>query len=292
MKRLLVWLLILALMLPASACAGGLGGLKENGKLSALTGEKADPYYVPDPAMYYDVGAGEVIERDYAFTEDFICTVYAYPLPEFDYAFEYCDAAETLGFVTEYVRVEGYEAIKLSLEDGRYALLIPDFDGTMLMLVQNGLSYGVPNSDRFYLSVTRNGEPLSCVFQDGEISCRKVTSADETQYDIEITGTFSNADISTLVLRFPYDLEPGDYSSARYSKLKSELYLYTEEEGRLVDYGSEQNRLTSEKDYLSLWIFSMYESEEGLVIGGEFYGLFDDGNIFYNDGMFHILLKE
>ena len=292
MKRLLVWLLVLALLLPASACAGGLGGLKENEDLSAFTGEKADPYYVLDPAPFFDVGAGKVIERDYEFTENFICTVYAYPLPELDYTFEYCDAAERLGFVTEYVTVEGYEAIKLSLEDGRYALLVPDFDGAMLMLVQNGLSYGAPNSDQFYLSVTRNGEPLSCIFQDAESSCRKVTSADETQYSIEITSTFSIADISTLALRFPYDLVPGDLFSEAYNRLKNELYLYTEEEGQLVDYDSEQNRLTSEKDYLSMYISSMYESEEGLVIGGEFFGLFDGGSISYMDGMFHILLKE
>lgn len=293
MKRILALGLALALLLPAAACAGGLGGLGGAG-LAGLAGEQSDDVFVPDAGE--QIGAvGEVIQENYQFSEDYVCTAYSYPDSPADaeaFKTEYLGEAAVNGLHTEAVTVEGYEGYKLTAEDGRYALVFPYYGDGMLVLVENGLSYGMPHAQDCYLSFKRNGRAFSYTF-DGEVSCKEARRSTGTSRSFEISCYFTRADITLFTLRFPNHVKPSTYLSVDRDRLIDGLYLDTAEEGSLVFYDSpNHHQMESSKDFFTLRINSMYESADGLVIGGEFSGSFQRGEITYTDGLFRVICDD
>ncbi|MCI6378285.1 MAG: hypothetical protein MR842_11130 [Clostridiales bacterium] len=291
MKRMAALTLALAMLLPALACASGLSGLSGGGLsgLSGLSGEANG--VVPDPAE--SLGQeGKILKENYQFAAGYVCTAYAYPLPGDADAFKaaYAKQAKENGFAVDEVAVEGYGALKLSLSDGTYALLIPDFDGAMLLLVQNGMTFGEPKPEGFYLSMKRNGRELEATFGSRETSCKEVTRSKGTSRSFEINFRFSRAEITLFTLRFPSYAQAGDTFYVTKDSLIDGLYLYTSEEGSLVFYDSpDHHKMKNGKDYFRVQITDMYNTPDGLVIEGEFDGSFNKGGTLYTDGSFRVL---
>jgi len=281
-------ILVLAVLLPAAACATGLSGLGGGG-LSGLT-DGADGV-VPDPAELLG-REGKVLQENYQFAAEYICTAYTYPLPEDMDAFKaaYAKQAEESGFAVNETGVEGYGALKLSLSDGTYALLLPDFDGVALLLVQNGMTFGEPKPEGFYLSMKRNGRELSVSFGSHETSCKEVSRLTGTSRSFQIEYYFSRAEITLFQLCFPSYAQAGDTFYVTKDSLLDGLYLYTNEEGSLVFYDSPyHHQMKNSKDYFRVQITGMYSTSDGLVIEGTFDGSFNKGKTLYTDGSFRVL---
>ena len=99
MKRFLTLCLLVALLLPCCAGASGLPDLGGSGL--PVIGVTNDPSagYLPDPADI--LGAkGETYATNYAYTSDYVCTVYLYGLPKDVDGFlrQYNEKAASLGF--------------------------------------------------------------------------------------------------------------------------------------------------------------------------------------------------
>ena len=290
-KRMLALILALAVLLPAAACAAGLSGLGGGG-LSGLNGLSggADGV-VPDPAELLG-REGKVLQENYQFAAEYICTAYTYPLPEDMDAFKaaYAKQAQENGFSVAETQVEGYGALQLSLSDGTSALLVPDFDGAALLLVQNGMTFGEPKPEGFYLSMKRNGRELKATFGSNETSCKEVSRLTGSSRSFQIEYYFSRAEITLFQLCFPSYAQAGDTFYVTKDSVIDGLLLYTNEETFLVFYDdSYGHQMKNSKDYFRVQITDMYSTPDGLVIEGTFDGSFNKGETLYTDGSFRVL---
>lgn len=298
MKRMLALVIALAFAFPALAYAddssgGGLSGLlggeTTGGGLSGLLGEEGDFGVVPDPAEWTGQ-EGTIIQEEYLFSAGYICTAYSYPLADDAFFEAYIQRAEQNGFSVSTQIVEDYEVLKLSLDSGAYALLFPNVDGGMLLLVQEGMTFGQPEPEGFYLSMERNGRELFAEFGDNETSCKEVTGSIGTSRSFEIMYYFERAEITLFVLRFPNYAQAGDEFYVTKDHLIDGLYLYTSEEGSLVFYDSGyHHQMLNGKDYFRVKITDMYKTSDGLVFEGEFDGSFNKGETLYTNGSFRVL---
>jgi len=287
-KQLLAFLLALVLALPAPVCASGLSGLGGDGLSGLHAGESG---VLPDPGEILGE-EGSIVKENYSFAANYLCTAYAYPLAKDADAFrqEYISRARRGGFAAEETTVEGYDALRLALPDGAYALLLPDFDGQMLLLVQKGMAFGQPKPEGFYLRMKRNGRELSASFGSHETSCRETTRSTGSSHSFEISYYFSRAEITLFELRFPSYAQAGDTFYVTKDSLLDGMYLYTSEEETLVFFDSPYyHHMKNSKDYFRVHITDMVKTSDGLVIEGEFDGSFDKGQILYTDGSFRVL---
>lgn len=129
MKRLMA-LLLACLLLPSFAAAGGLAGLQEK-----------QPLTLPDPAAVLNV-EGSLLQADYAFSSDYLCDAYVYEYAQTDVQ-AYLTAAEKAGFENRAVLIDGQNGYELTAND-QTAMLVPDFSGKLLLLVEKGMAFGQP----------------------------------------------------------------------------------------------------------------------------------------------------
>ena len=141
MKKMLS--LVLALMLCmacAAASAAGFSGLSGGGfsGLSVSGGAEA----LPDPAKVTD-SYGTLMQADYAFSSDYLCDAYIYERPRTINAFtdEYFSLCRKAGYTVTETTVDGVNAYSIQADDAHYALLVTNFDGQMLLLVQKGMDF-------------------------------------------------------------------------------------------------------------------------------------------------------
>ena len=291
-KRLFLCLLAIAVLLPSAGFASGLGGLTGGG-LSGLLEENAsgEPGVVPDPAEI--LGAqGSVLQSDYTFTAGYVCTAYLYPQAENLEAFvsDYTAAAEQNGFTVQPVETEGYTGWQYQAPDGSYALLFPEFEGNVLLLVQNGMQFGEPARSDLYISFPRNGRSIEGTWQDGTIGCEESRRSIGTSTSFEIMYYFSRAPITYFTMAFPNYAQAGDVFHVTRDRLIDGVTMYTAEDGYLVFHDiSEEHRMESDSDYLRIEIESMTETDAGMVIEGTFSASFDRGQMTYTDGEFRVL---
>ncbi|MCC8046073.1 MAG: hypothetical protein LIP12_11325 [Clostridiales bacterium] len=296
-KRCKVFVCVIALVLamgcPGMAYASGLSGLESSeGGLSGLTEEENEnDSVVPDPEEILGEEAVS-IQEDYAYSNSYICTAYMYAQPDDLIAFteSYLEAAEANGFTAEEETIEGYSAWTLTCTDGSYAIFIPDFDGQVLLLVENGMEFGEKQPEGYYLTMKRNGRELNATWDDKETSCTEVSRSTGTSKSFEISYYFSRAEITLFELRFPNYAQAGDEFYVTKDSLMDGLYLYTSEEGSLVFYdSSHHHQMENSNDYFCVKITDMYENSDGTVIEGIFEGSFNKGTTTYMDGSFRVL---
>ena len=119
MKRL-ICLTAALLMLCASACAQVL----------------------PDAGAWLDVRVQQHME-DYAYSADYVCGVWVYPRDSRTgermalWLMEALDA----GYAIQKTTVDGEAAYRMEDSAGRYALMLPDYQGAVMLMVQNGMRY-------------------------------------------------------------------------------------------------------------------------------------------------------
>ena len=94
---------------------------------------------LPDPAELLGK-EGTLYAEDYEFAEDYVCSAYFYETADDDFFNDYLGLAEDSGFDLYRTTVDDCDAFLMQY-GGRDALLFPDFEGSMLLLVENGMEF-------------------------------------------------------------------------------------------------------------------------------------------------------
>ena len=126
MKRLIA-LMLVCMLLPVSAFAGGLSGLMGEMQVS-----------LPDPAAVLNV-KGSLFKADYAFNSEYLCDAYLYEYANANVQ-TYLTAVENAGYQTRPVLIDGQHGYYLSINDQK-AMLVPAFSGKLLLLVEKGMAF-------------------------------------------------------------------------------------------------------------------------------------------------------
>ena len=301
-KRVLVLLLVFALVLPTTSAwaaegeGGGLGGLIGGG-LSGLRSDEeqgtGDPGVVVDPAELLGT-EGTVLQEDYQFSANYICTAYVYDMPADADGFvsAYTQRMEGNGFTAEQTPVDDADGWSYTWTDGTYALLVPDFDGSVLLLVQDGMTFGEPLPEGYYIRVTRNGRTLEGTWSSKEASCEETRRLTGSSHSFSIDYSFSRAEITYFQMEFPNYAQAGDEFYVKRGHLIDGVTFYTAQEGLLVYHDSIDHQMESDEDHLRIKVNAMYEADNGTVIEGEFDASFDRGETVYADGSFRVLLFD
>lgn len=301
--------------------AGGLSGLYGLMPVPSEEPEAgADPSrgILPDPQDL--LGTASSTMEDYAFSEDYRCSVYYYPLPADDNAFllDYTEKARERGFSVEKTVLEGYDAWKFVYGD-LYAMLVPQYMGVTLLLTENGMRMGDPLPEGTYLRVRRNGvlnektdlDAVNYVFSsskyEGNVS--RLIEIDFTK-DVTAASEYAKLDLYSLTLNLPDPKEGAQYEFNLDFSPESAVALSTDKDGDLYhvyhaaesvynpynffDYTIVEKHNTAfkdEQDFFRLNITSVTKNETGQIwnIEGTFEGRFKGGALNYTDGSFRVM---
>lgn len=290
MKKLFVLLLCLALALPG-ACAEGLGGLSGIGGLPTITAPTSkDAGVLPDPEALLGE-KGTLYAEDYLFSASYTCSVYLYS-PSSDMASflaAYRTQAEANSFTVEDTEVEGYRALSLSY-DGKKALLLPEYSGYIMLMVENGMVFGEPLPEGNYIQFTRNGRKITST---GAPSCEKNRRSTGSSTSYEINYYFTDEPITLFEFSFPTYAQTGDVFHVTKNSLLDGVTFYTQQESFLVCYNlSAAHQLTSSTDFLTIKITKLEKTSSRIYIEGTFEGSFNAGSTTYEDGSFRVEMVQ
>lgn len=290
MKKAIVSLLCVLLCfqigMPCFASASGLEGLKGGLPDIGAFGDgsdSGDPGVLPDPAELLGDGAeGTLYAEDYDFDTDFICNVYTYDVADDDFLDDYVARAEANGFTASETTVEGYDAYRLEYGD-LAALLLPDYEGVMMLLVQNGIEFG-ESLPEYYVRMVYNGRK---VLTD-EVDFMK--SYDAYQYKFEYFD--AEQEPSYFVMRFPKSMRAGDDCTWTPDSVPDYLYVYDGDK-ILMNYQdfTRSGEWGGSDDFFQLKIVTKEETPQGLLIEGRFSAMLDYASITIENGSFRILVK-
>lgn len=283
MKKLFVWLLCAA-MLVSCAGAEGLSGLSGIGGLPKIdAAADINAGVLPDPANLLGT-EGTLYAEDYLFAAGYVCSVYLYqPGGTADFLAEYQAQAEANGYTVTGTEVEGYAALALTYGEQK-ALLLPEYDGYIMLLVENGMVFGEPLPEGNYLQFTRNGRKITSA---GAPECEKGRRSTGTSTYYEISYYFTEEPITLFKLEFPDYAQTGDEFHVTKSSLIDGLYFYTAQESHLVFYNSGyDHQMTSSSDFFTVKITKLEKTSDRVYIEGTFEGSFNAGDTLYEDGSF------
>lgn len=280
MKRILIFLFCLLLILPCTATAGGLGGL---GGLPVIeTPKSADDGVLPDPADLLG-SAGTLYAENYTFAPDFICTVYTYDLPGNNFLANYLEQAQANGFTATETTVEGYAAYRLE-NGGLAALLLPEYSGVMMLLVQNGITFGEPLPE-YYLRMVYNGREVLTDKMDF------MKSYDSYAYQFDYFDTEQIP--GHMEMRFAKTLRAGDEYTWTPSSPPDYLSFYTDTDSFLLLYNNylRQGEWGGSSDYFHLKIVTKEDTPSGLLVEGRFDAILNYAETTIENGSFRILIR-
>lgn len=284
---------------------------------------------VPDPADFTG-GKRSVAAQDVDLGDGYICDAYAYELPADMNAFAkaYITEAQARGFAVSKGTALDHQAVFLTPQSGAFAVLIPEYEDGMLLLVPKGMTLGSQAAQgsafdafddlidggsvfsvdsagggepagaqqeqtKFYLTFVRNGRTMSAEFGDREASCKEGSRLTGTSRYFEISYYFKRQPITLFTLAFPDYAQAGDEFYVTRDSLIDGLYLYTAQEESLVFHNSPyHHQMKGRKDYFSVRITKSYDNGDGLVLEGEFEGSFNNGETVYSDGRFCVLCPD
>ena len=281
MKKLALFL-CLALVLPCVASAGGLPSIG-GGLPNIAPAPAGDAGVLPDPADL--LGEGTVFAEDYPYA-GILCTVYLYKIPGNVNGFlgEYQALAQANGFAVESTQVEGFQALSMTY-GGKKALLFPEYSGSTMLMVENGMIFGEPLPEGNYVQFTRNGRKISPV---SSISCKKEWVHDAMYY---IQCWFDESPIDLFDLKFPDYVQTGDEFLVKKGQLMNSIYLYTDTDGLLISYDSSSSPnygFKNSDDFFRIKITKVEKTSGSILIEGTFEGSFNRGEVVYEDGSFRV----
>ena len=102
----------------------------------------ASAQVLPDAGVVLDVSVQQKMQ-DYAYSQSYVCDVWVYPRDArtdkrlSDWIMEALHSDYTISCTT----VEGQTAYRLEDATGRYALLFPQYQGAVMLMVQQGMDY-------------------------------------------------------------------------------------------------------------------------------------------------------
>lgn len=278
MKKTLSLLLALILCLACiSASASGLSGLGG--------GTSGKP--LPDPAEALDE-LGSLLQADYAFADDYICDAYVYDRPGSVNSFidKYTQVCRDAGYSVAETTVDGAAGYIIQNGSGPYALLVPDFDGQMLLLVQEGMDF-VPQKRMNYATCLYNGREYELTVSSTD------TWAFVNAYQIMFRA--DRAPFKYLTLYFPQHARSGDVFYVDKNSFEKGFEVSLENETWLVSSqqklnGGRDDEIESSKDFGRLELYTVEDTEDGLLVEGCFSGCFNSGDTVFEDFVFSAIL--
>ncbi|MBQ8311792.1 MAG: hypothetical protein IJX84_01115 [Clostridia bacterium] len=102
----------------------------------------ASAQVLPDAGIALDVSPQQQM-TDYVFSQDYVCSVWVYPRDartDSRMADWIMDALHS-GYTVSCTTVEGQTAYRLEDATGRYALMFPQYQGAVMLMVQQGMDY-------------------------------------------------------------------------------------------------------------------------------------------------------
>lgn len=287
MKKLFALFLALMLCLPCTAAfAEGLSGLGGGG-LAGL-GCSGSPEPLPDPAEALDA-FGTLLQADYAFADDYTCDAYVYARPGSVSSFidKYTQICRSAGYSVAETTVDGAAGYSIQNGDGTYALLVTDFDGQMLLLVQEGMDF-TPEKRTNYATCLYNGRECELEFSSSR------AWAFVNSYGV--TFKASRAPFKYIRLDFPQYARSGDVFYVDKDSFIEGFEVLFESEDWLVSsqqkyYGGRDDEIESRNDFGRLELYTVEDTEDGILVEGCFSGSFKSGDIVFEDFVFSAILE-
>lgn len=284
MKKFFAPLIALMLCLSiAPAFATGLSGL--GGGLSGLTSARAEP--LPDPSKALGE-LGALLQADYAFAEDYICDAYIYDRPGSvnNFIDKYTQVCRDAGYSIAETTVDGAAGYSIQNGSGPYALLVTDFDGQMLLLVEKGMDF-TPEKRTNYATCLYNGRECEL-----EVSSTD-TWAFVNAYNIMFRA--KNAPFKYINLYFPQHARSGDEFYVDKNAFIEGFEVSLNNDDWLVSsqqkyYGGRDDEIESSKDFGLLKITTLKDTDDGLLVEGVFSGSFNKGDLTIEDFAFSAIL--
>lgn len=289
MKKLFALLLALSLCLAcAAASAAGLSGLGGGG-LAGLGGGSTDEP-MPDPSKVLD-SYGQLLQADYAFAEDYLCDAYVYERPSntSDFIDRYTTACRKAGYSVTETTVDGAAGYSIQNGSGTYALLVPDFDGQLLLLVQKGMDFDYQERTNYAACVYNNRDYELSVFSTDDY-------ASTNSYSISFKA--ERAPFKYIDIYFPQHARSGDVFSVSGQKyiegfeasLDNSRWLVSSVEGLTSNYRYDDIDPKSD-DFATLELYTVKETDDGLLVEGCFNCTCDSGDTVFEDFVFSAVVR-
>ena len=285
MKKFFALFIALTLCLScAAAHAAGLSGLGGGG-LDGLIVSGNHP--LPDPSEALGE-LGELLQADYAFAQDYICDAYIYSRPSSVSSFidKYTQLCRSAGYTLSQTTVDGAAGYSIQNGSGEYALLVTDFDGMMLLLVQKGMDF-TPEKRTNYATCLYNGRECELTVS------RTDTWAFVNAYNIMFKA--QQAPFKYINLYFPQYARSGDEFYVDKNSFIEGFEVSLDNETWLVSsqqkyYGGRDDEIESSKDFGHLVITTLKDTEDGILVEGKLSGSFGKGSTVIEDFVFSAVL--
>lgn len=286
MKRSLSLVLALIFcLLCSTAFAAGLSGLGSGGLSGLSLGGSSDA--LPDPAEVTEE-TGSLLQADYAFSGDYLCDAYLYPRPDntADFIDQYTVVCRKAGYTLNETTVDGARGYSIQSGDGKYALLVPNYEGQMLFLVQKGMTF-TPQTRTNYATFTYNNRDY-----EAEVY---FTSEWAFYNAFGVTFKVERAPFETLTIYFPQYARSGDEFYVGKSDFIEGFEISMDHDRWLLNslqpfYGGRDDDIESSRDYAQLVLHTVKDTDDGILVEGTFNGSFRSGDVVFEDFVFSAII--
>lgn len=292
MKKIWILLTSMMLLLTGVASASGLGGLSGGGNGSGLSGLSAGHSgLLPDPCLAIDDydGVGTLYMKDYQFSADYLCDAYIYPRQPSKFIGDYTVVLREFGYTMTETTVDGLAGYSIQNGDGKVALLVPNFEGNLLLLVENGMDFVLMD----VCTVTYNGA-------DYHMSLYFTDTPDNYPHDRwGMTFKVENGYFERLSIDIPKDVRSGSSyeimdESDCFDGLKMDYYRNYDFKTLLYDsvvlYRSDG--IENSRDYATFYISRVEDTPYGRLIVGTFECRFYKGADVFEGGEFAAVIPN
>lgn len=102
----------------------------------------ASAQVLPDAGAVLNVSPQQQ-SADYVYSPDYVCDVWVYPRDARtdNRMADWIMAALHSGYTIRYTTVDGQNAYRLEDANGRYALMFPQYQGAVMLMIQQGMDY-------------------------------------------------------------------------------------------------------------------------------------------------------
>ena len=297
MKKWCVLFLVLVLTLTSTALASGLGGLGGLGGGTSASGGindlKTRSTLLPDPCLAIDdkAAVGTLLQADYQFSADYLCDAYVYPRQGQNFASTYSGLLKKFGYTMTETTVDGYKGYSIQNGDGKEALLVLNFDGQTLFLVEKGMDFVLTN----VMTCVYNGTPTNAYLYLKYTPGKHVLNNSWGMTFKAVQGKFDNLEFDVPDYARAGDVYEIMSTRDYYEDLKLDLWpksgnpvtlLYDDITFRRID------KIKSNDDFYILTVTRLEETEEGTLLVGTFEGSFDGGRYEFEAGTFAAMINN
>ena len=292
MKKLCAFLLTLMIVLTGTAFAGGLGGLGGGTTGGGLQGLTSTTTLLPDPCLALNDPdmVGKLYQADYQFSEDYLCDAYIYPYLGKGFVSDYTDLLREFGYTLTETTVDGVSGYSIQRGDGLEALLVLNFNGQTLFLVEKGMDFVLT-------------DVMTCVYNGSRTEAYLWLKSTPGKYILNnswgMTFQGVNAKFDRLEFDIPDYAVAGDIyeimsTSDAFEDLKLTLWPKSGNPVTLLyDTASwRQDEINSNKDHVTFEIIRLEETSQGTLLVGTFEGGFDSGKYRFEDGTFAAMIND